>query len=290
MKFKELFSLYYERHAMVKNRCPQNTHYFFKAHGQRWGHLEVEEITRFDIQDWVDELGVSSRSAANRAVHMLSAVLNWGIRRGYIPGPNPCQGVEKFKIRDRDRFLMPEEFKRFRASLEQESQLYKDFFWMCLLTGARRGNVMSMRWDELDLELALWRFDSKNDEVCNLPLNTGALAILDRRSKTTSGPWVFPGRAQGKHLKEARRPWARILKRAGINNLRIHDLRRTLGSYLTINGENLAVVQKALGHKDQRSTAVYARLPLKSVRDAVEKVQFSFMSQENLPAVQAIHP
>lgn len=281
MNFKALYDLYFERHTKVKNRNVANTHYWWTAHGDQWKDRDVSSIKKTEVQDWVDRLGQKSQSSATRAVHMMAAIINWGIRREYVPGPNPCTGVEKFKIRSRDRFLMPEEFKRFRHSLEQESEVLRDLFWMMLLTGARKSNVLAMRWDEVDLDLAMWRFDSKNDDITVLPLNTGALAILQRRmNQRFRSPWVFPNKRKDSHVKDLKRPWKRILKRAGIKELRIHDLRRTLGSYLTIAGESEYVVGKALGHKDRRSTAVYARLPLKRVRQAVEGVQ-RYMQEES---------
>lgn len=284
MKFNELFQLYFQRHAMVKNKCPKNTHYFYKVHGPRWGSVEVSKITRFQVQDWVDELGVKSPSAATRAAHMMSAIINWGIKRGYVKVANPCIGVEKFHIRSRDRFLLPCEMKRFQSALESESELIRDYFMMCLLTGARKTTVKKMKWDEIDIDLAMWRFDAKTaqaDDVCIIPLSSGALAILERRMKQSNSPWVFPSPVGREHIREVRRPWNRILKKAQIENLRIHDLRRTLGSYLALEGESPYIIGKALGHKDQRSTAVYARLPLKRVRKAVDNVQRLFKEEDS---------
>lgn len=280
MKFGDLFRLYYERHAKTRTRCPENAFYFYKVHGPRWESVPVAEITRFALQDWVDELGLKSRSSATRAINMMSAILNWGIRRGYVPGPNPCVGVERFSVRARERFLMPEELVRFRLALDAQPARVRDFFYMCLLTGARRGNVQSMRWDELDLDLAIWQFDTKNGDRQCLPLCSGALAILSRRKEANKdgSPWVFPGRRPGSHLIEPKRAWRTILRRAGIENLRIHDLRRTLGSYMAISGESQYVIGKTLGHRDQRSTAVYARLNLEPVRRALDNVQNKLLS------------
>ena len=280
MKFKNLYALYFERHTMTRNRNQQNTHYFWKAHGPRWGEIEIESTTRMEIQDWVDYLGISSPSAATRAVNMLSAMINWGIKRGYVTCPNPCEGIDRFKIKRRDRFLYPDELKRFMRVLEMEERVYQDFFWMLLLTGARKSNVKSMRWDELDLDLKLWRFTGKNGETTNLPLADEALAILDRRSRTQRGEYVFPGKID--HIREVRRPWNRIMKRARLENLRIHDLRHTLGSYLAINGHNMVTIQKALGHKDLRSTQVYVNLPDKTIREAVQGIGDLFTDYKKL--------
>lgn len=280
MTFGELFQLYYRRHVQVKNRCPENAHYFYKAHGPRWGAVLIEEITMHQVQEWVDELGEESQSSATRAVNMLSAVINWGRRRGYCTGDNPCRGVERFTIRSRERFLLPAELQAFKAALEQEAPLLRDFYWMCLLTGARRGNILSMKWSEIDSDLRIWQFVTKNGETQVLPLNSASLAILDRRQSGEGSPWVFPSpKKLNCHFVEPKRSWGRVLKRAKLNNLRIHDLRRTVGSYLAIHGASLILIGEVLGHKDQRSTAIYARLHLEPVRKALETTQQLFTAQ-----------
>jgi integrase len=279
LTFGELFASYYERH--VKVRCKdseaKNAHYFFKAHGPRWAAMPVHLIKRSDVQAWVDELGAKSRSAATRAANVMQSVINWGIRRELLPPiANPCAHVERFKVPSRDRFLRPDEFTRFAASLAEEGGLMRDFFWMCLLTGARRGNVQTMEWAEIDFDLRTWTIQAekfKNGYTQVMPLTQPALAILSKRREKCcdDNSWIFPGRATG-HLIEPKRAWKRVIERAGIVNLRIHDLRRTLGSYLAIHGENQYVIARMLGHRDMRSTAVYARLDLRAVRQAAESV------------------
>ncbi len=277
MTFSELYNLYLTRHVLVKLRSPANVKYWYSKHGERWANANIQDITRFQVQDWVDELGTHSKSAATRAVNQLAAILGWGLRRGYFPGPNPCIGVERFQIKSRERFLMPGELVRFKEALESEIPLLRDFFWMCLLTGARRGNVQAMRWDQIDTQLNIWQYETKNGDTQVTPLASAILAILQRRKEAPPSQWVFESpRRKGKHLVEPKRAWARTLKRAGLDNLRIHDLRRTLGSYLAITGHTPILIMKVLGHKDQRSAAVYQRLNLDPVRAALETAQEIF--------------
>lgn len=280
LTFGDLFALYYERHAKTRTRCPQNAYYFFKAHGSRWQDVPVDQITPAAVQDWVDEYGVKSKSAATRAVNVMAAVLNWGIKRGYVTCLNPCITVERFRVNPRDRFLLPDELERFKKALDRQPQQYCDFFYLCLLTGARRGNVLAMRWDELDLTLGIWVFSTKNGDRLTLPLCTTAKAILLRRQQAheKDNPWVFPGRRPNTHVVEPKRAWAKLLREANLSDLRIHDLRRTLGSYLAITGNSQYVIGKALGHRDQRSTAVYARLNLDPIRKAIEDVSDQWLT------------
>lgn len=169
---------------------------------------------------------------------------------------------------------MPAELERFRAALLKQPTTLRDFFAISLLTGARKGNVLRMRWDEIDLDLGIWQFDSKNGDTQALPLCRAALNILQVRQQSRGdNAWVFPSaKVPGQHLVEPKRAWRRLLDEAKISDLRMHDLRRTLGSYLAIKGESAYIIGKALGHRDPRSTAVYARLNLDPVRAALEKV------------------
>lgn len=273
MKFSDLYALYWTRHAETRLRCPSNVRYWASAHLSKWADREIQSIKSAEIQDWADELGVASPSAARRAVHQMAAIINWGARRGHHAGPNPCASVDLFNLRSRERFLLPAEIGRLRAALDKQPSIISDFFWLCLLTGARRGNVLAMAWADIDTDLALWRIPTaKNGDSHLIPLCPAALAILERRRLACSSPWVFPGRRPGQHLKEVKRAWRRTIAEAGLSDLRIHDLRRTVGSYMAIAGESQYVIGKALGHKDQRSTAVYARLDLSPVRSALLQV------------------
>lgn len=287
----ELYDLYYSRHASVNIRCPKNVFYFAKVHGAHWFKQSLASITRWDVQEWVDKLGLHSKSSANRALHHLSAIINWGIRRDYCQEPNPCRWVEKYRLRSRERFLQPEEIDAFRAVLETQSELCRDFFWMLLYTGARKGNVLAMRWSDISFTTDSWTIPGnihKNDTSHVIALGEPALEILRRRKESAISEWVFPGRLPGSHYTEPKRVWKTITKKAGLEDVRIHDLRRTVGSYMAISGCGLPIIGKALGHKDQRSTAIYARLDLTSVRGALNKV-YSMYGEDAPPLVKIDH-
>lgn len=294
--FGELYHHYFERHVKVRLKNWQNAHYFFKVHGARWSSIKVHEIKRLDVQAWVDELGKKSPSSATRALNMVKAIINWGMRRELIPQMlNPCNGVEKFDTPSRERFVLPAELRKLKAALDDECSLMCDFFWISLLTGARRSNVLSMRWDEIDFDLATWTIPAskfKNGGSHTVPLCALVLGVLSRRleDKETESPWVFPGRIAGSHLKEPKRAWQRILDRAEISDLHIHDLRRTMGSYMAMNGENQYVIAQMLGHKDLRSTAVYARLNLVTVRSASEAVSLKLQKYLDAKPVRKVKP
>jgi integrase len=278
MKFSEIFDHYYTRHVLVRNKREANARYFYKNHGVFFADRDVETISRRDVQDWFDEIAKEKgEQGATRALNLLSAVINWALKRELIPDiKNPCIHIDRFPQTSRSRFLSSEEFQTFINALENESPQMRDFFWLCLLTGARKGNVQSMRWSELDLGLKIWKIPAnkfKNGDDQNIPLIEQALNILEHRKiVAVKSEWVFPSTGKTGHLMEPKRAWTRILKRAGLDDLRIHDLRRTMGSYLAINGASSYVIGQVLGHKDARSTATYARLNLTVGRSAMEGV------------------
>jgi integrase len=138
--------------------------------------------------------------------------------------------------------------------------------------GARKSNTLAMRWDEISFHGETWRIAlTKNDDPQIVHLSPQAMDILKERKLHSASPWVFPGGGASGHLADPKKAWMRILKEAGIADLRIHDLRRTLGSWQAVTGANSYIIGKSLGHRSQQSTAVYARLNLDPVRDSVNK-------------------
>ena len=169
---------------------------------------------------------------ANRLLDLLGAMYNKARDIGYT-GDNPAKGIKKFKEEKRDRFLQGDELPAFFKALASEpNDLLRDFFLVALLTGARRANVQAMRWDDLDLDRGSWRIpgsEAKAGETIVLPLVAPALAILAARYKARKpSPWVFPSWGATGHLVEPKGAWKRICKKAGLVDVRIHDLRRSL--------------------------------------------------------------
>src|SRR5439155_7000503 len=179
------------------------------------------------------------------------------------------------KKRSRDRFLQSDELPRFLQALAAEpNDVVRDYVMLSLLTGARRDNVLSMRWKEVSLPRAEWRIPlTKDGTPQTIPLMAEAVIILERRKQAAAvnGIFVFPGAGKTGHLVEPKGGWRRILSRAGIEDLRIHDLRRSLGSWQAKTGASLAIIGKSLNHKNTQTTAIYARLDLDPVRDAMER-------------------
>lgn len=190
--------------------------------------------------------------------------------------------MKKFKEKSRNRFLHPDELPSFFASLNaEENSTIKDYVYISLLTGARKSNVLTMRWEDIYFDRQEWFIsETKNGDPLRVPLVSKVIDILkERLQKYGQREWVFEGKGSTGHLVEPKKGWKRILDRAGIKELRIHDLRRTVGSWQAATGANSYIIGGTLGHKDQKSTAVYARLNIDPIRAALEKATQAMLQE-----------
>lgn len=280
-----LFQHYLDTHAKLHKKTWEDDQAQFDRYLDGWKNRRINAIREEDVRSLHTKIGKDhGQYAANRVLALLSTVFN------HAKLANPGAGVRKFREKSRDRFLQPDELPRFFAALDQEAnETVKDFIYMALWTGARRSNVQAMRWDELNLDQGTWRIpETKNTDPLLTHLPAPAVEILKRRNKEQREaealavkekkrkpdappcPWVFPARhGKSGHLTEPKAAWAAILKRAKIENLRIHDLRRTMGSWQAAIGSSLPVIGKSLGHRTAAATQIYARLQLDPVRQSV---------------------
>lgn len=244
--------------------------------GKDWTDRKLDEIRNADVRTLHAEIGSYTPILANRVVELISTVYNRAMEWGY-PGPNPATGIEPFAENERDRFIQADELPKFFKALENDTSTdFKHFVVLCLLTGARRKNVLEAKWEDINLNAATWRIsaaDSKNKQPMLLPLAPEVIDILKARKpaddEENASPFVFPAASKSGHMTPPKGRWQALLKRAGIADFRIHDLRRSLGSWQAISGASLAVIGKSLGHKDIASTMIYARLHMDPVRASV---------------------
>lgn len=243
-------------------------------------HRRLSQITKAELRQLHSELGDRhGKPMANKVFEVVRAVFNTLVRYDLFSGPNPMLAFELFKLKSRERRLMPAEIPAFLKALDEEiNKDLADYVWLSLLTGARQGNVLAMRWDQIDDVGKFWHIpETKNGEPVTIPLGQQELDILATRKRLPGNPWVFPSHGKTGHLVEPKRGWAQLVKRAGIQDLRLHDLRRTLGSFMGDTGASLQIIGKALGHKSQAATLVYSRLSLAPVRDAKDRAVSAMM-------------
>ncbi len=286
----EMFEYYLEHHAKphkkpysIKSDISNYTNHIRKQIGLK----KLSAISNSDIVKIHTAIGLKHPYMANRVLALLSSLFNKAIEWQIAKGLNPTNGIKKFKEKSRDRFLQKDELIRLFQALESESNHdIRDYVYLSLYTGARRSNVLAMQWSELDLDAGIWRIEeTKNGETQNIPLVEDALAILMQRQMTRDSisPYIFSSHSKAGHMVEPKKGWKRIIENAGIENLRLHDLRRTLGSYQAINGTSLHIIGQSLGHKSLHTTQIYSRLtddPIRSsMSEAVKAMQASHIDE-----------
>jgi integrase len=280
LTFGDLFTDYLERHAKPykRPRSWKEDQGLYDRYLKPLAGRKVSAITRADVQRVHANIGREhGHYAANRALALVSVIFN----RCASHLDNPAKGCRRFKEQSRDRFLDATELQAFFAALQDEpSPTWQDFFTVALLTGARRSNVLGMAWQDVDLDRGLWRIpaaDAKGGVSMVVILAVPVVEILRRRhGERGESPFVFASIGKSGHLTEPKKAWHDVLKRAGLvdgdgkNTARLHDLRRTLGSWAAAGGISLTIIGKALGHKSMSTTSIYARLDTDPVRRAIE--------------------
>lgn len=353
-----LFEEYRVRHVEVHNRRPDKPQSNYRLYLKHWDNRKLSHIKRADIEALHARLGrEKGRVTANIAIKLLRALFNKAMEWDLWDKPNPVRGVRFFPEKSRDRFLQPDELPRFFSALEAEpNATIRDFIKIALLTGARRTNVMTMRWEDVHLQRAEWRIpETKSGSQHVIPLLPAAVQILQARleerastssreskagRESTADAFVFPGTGGFGHLVEPKKGWRRILDRAELDqlvdwiakdqkwpkkkvddakavidvsralkearsvakelnidpgparimDLRIHDLRRTLGSWQAATGASLPVIGRTLQHQNVSTTAIYARLNLDPVRESMQKATTAMMVAGGLIKAAEVTP
>jgi integrase len=236
------------------------------------GRKALSDIGRADCQALIDKIGVNRPISANRVASFLSAFLNFAVRTDRLL-VSPAKGLIRFREEARARIIKSDELQRLLSAIDAEGEPWADAFKMLLFTGARRGSVAGMRWEDIDLASAIWTIPAKiakNKTATPLPLTEPALALLRQRMKYRAGePWVFPSPVGDGHLVGLPKAWARILKRAEITGLRIHDVRRSVGTALARTGASPHIIATGLGHRSIASAKAYVRLAGEDARRAL---------------------
>jgi integrase len=253
-------------------------------------HTKVTDVRFEDIDALHRKITKAGNPyAANRTVAMLLKMFNLAVRWGMVER-NPCKGVEKNPEQKRKRYLSGDELTALTAALAKHpDQDIANVFRLLLLTGARRGEVLAMRWGDIDLNVTL--DDGKNGGTWTKPASTTKqkadhvvplaaaarqlLSEIRQRQTATKkilGEYVFPSAGSTGHIIEVQKSWRRLSKSAGISGLRIHDLRHSFASQLASAGVSLPLIGALLGHSQPATTHRYAHLFQDPQRAAVEKV------------------
>lgn len=236
----------------------------------QWADRPLGDISRKEIRLWY--MGLSQTPGhANKAIIFLRRVYNVALYHVEVyEGLNPAVRMPLYPSTPRDRFLSLEEMQRFMDGVPHLPPKPRAYFLMLLLTGARLSEARCLRWTDVEWSTRVWRKPrTKNGSTQFVPLPVQVVNALARLPRTSE--WIFPGN-NGKpwSIGSVQKVWYKIRRQWNMEDVTIHDLRRTCASYLAIEGENLSTIQSVLNHKSLVHTAIYARLNTKAIDRALQ--------------------
>ena len=268
---------YMERHAIPKKR-PKSVRddraMLDNIILPKLGAKKVDAIGRRDIE--AIQIAMKDRPyQANRVLSLLSKMFNLAVEWKWRPD-NPARGVERYQEQKRERWLSDEELRHLCAVLnEHPNTRAANAVRLQLLTGARLGEVLTSRKEDFDLHRGIWTKPShqtKQKRTEHLPLSAQALILVTLIIETShaDSPFLFPGNKPGQSLREIKKFWSAVMRKAGIANYRRHDNRHTYASHLVSSELSLEIVGRLLGHTTATTTKRYAHLaddPLRAAAD-----------------------
>ena len=222
-------------------------------------------------------------AAANQAVRALSAMYKLAESWELVPDglSNPCRAVTEYPGHRRERFLTEAELDRLGGALDEvetgggASLSAVAAIRLLILTGCRKSEILSLRWEEVALDQAELRLTDSKTGARVVSLSEPAVKLLAGLPRLPDNPWVLPGRKPGAHLRKLDDAWQAVRTRADLHDVRLHDLRHSFASRALALGEGLSMIGKLLGHARIETTSRYAHLARDSVRESAERVAAS---------------
>ena len=280
----ELAARYLEEHVLV--RCKAST---ARTHRQIVGKHLLPELGKLPAaalgREHVTALHYKLRhtpATANMVIAALSQMIKRGEDWGLIPeGGNPCRFVVKYKARRHERFLTEEEFRRLGRVLDELEAgggvpvHAAAALRLLMLTGCRCNEILSLRWEDVHLEEKELRLRDAKAGPRAVPLSPPAVKVLAELPRVPGNPWVIAGCKPGVRLPNFNAYWYRARARAGLDDVRLHDLRHSFASRALALGESLPMIGKLLGHSQIQTTARYAHLARDSIRESAVRVAAS---------------
>lgn len=292
LTLSDLFNSYLERHAKKTKTTWQVMIKDFERNVASIKDKKLSKISSSVAErlhvDLTKERGPYS---ANRTVQLLRAVFNKGIQWKLYNGDNPFKGITLHHEKPRERFLSDDEAKTLLKTLDNmEDCDIKDFIILSLFTGARKANIAAMHFSDIDWGRGLWVIPkSKNGERIIVALGGKEISILERRYSNIKNElpdyenpsFVFPGKGSSGHLMDPKKSWYTLRKKANLEDVTIHDLRRSLGSAMANANVNVALVKGALGHKDMKTTlAHYTHTNKEAERAAKKRIHDQWLAND----------
>lgn len=273
---KALVETYLRKHAKPKKQTGEDDERYLNGHlvPKLASRLAVT-ITSADIAEIHSEYGAEHPYAANRFLEIVRKMYNCAPTWGLVPKgfPNPCSGIAEFPEHKRKVYVTSEQMPALARAIEAESNEYaRHALWLLLLIGVRKTELLRARWSDVDWDLRTLSIGrTKNGEPLLAPLSLAAIERLGTIPRIEGNAYLICGKLEGHPLKDLRSAWARIRTAAGLQHVRIHDLRRTVGSWLVQGGASLHLVGDVLNHKDPKTTAGYAYFQTENRQAALDR-------------------
>lgn len=279
LSVRELAEKWLDQHVRPKSKpttAAETARLFEKIILPALGRRRVGDVTRADVSRLHASL-VKTPVTGNRTLAVLHALFSFGERIGARPeGTNPARGITRYKEESRRRYCSDAELARLGAALADaehdgtESAEAVAAVRLLLLTGCRKSEILGARWRDVDEERGILRLEDAKAGARDVLLNPPALEVLATLPR--SSEWIIPGREHGQPLVNLSKPWRRIRARAGLADVRLHDLRHSHASAGVAANISLHLLGGLLGHRQPRTSARYAHLsddPLRKASDAI---------------------
>ena len=276
---------YVNPHNKMRKRSHGRDVQLYARVGAKFGKLKLSEISRREVQVFHNDLVKVERLAPATADHhvvYMRRLLNLAVQWELLE-KNTLTNIPLLKVDNKvERYLSDEEVEKLVDVLTKDLAFGASYILMFLLsTGARLNEAMQAKWDQVDLDTGVWRIPATNSKskktrsvplkskkTRSVPLNESAIWVLKQLWTRDVHPFLFVNEATQKPFVTITRAWYRLRAKAGIETLRIHDLRHSFASFLVNGGRSLYEVQQILGHSDPKVTMRYAHLSTKALQEA----------------------
>lgn len=259
------------------------------------GKLHLDEIKPFHINELLNNHRQTYKPAStNRVIILIRYIFNCAIKwevTGLVR--NPTQGIDLLlENNKRDRYLNKEEALRLFQAMEGSSNKQLPFIiTMLLLTGARKSEVLNARWQDLDFEARSWRIEfNKTGLTRHVPISNALVSLFEKMPRFEGNDFIFPNPNTGEPFVNIFNSWNKVRIKAGLKDVRIHDLRHSFASFLINEGRSLYEVQKLLGHTQIATTQRYAHLSNESLLSAADSAAESVPWDKAARQKKALEP
>ena len=253
------------------------------------GHLYLDEVRHDHLSTLFNKHRLNHKPAStNRVIIMIRYIFNCAKRWGALDlKDNPTAQIPLYTVNNkRERYLTPDEVNRLLVALnESKAPMLKYIVMFLLLTGARKSEVTNAKWDDFNLENRVWKIEfNKTGQTRYVPLSDAAVDLILSVPKLIECDYAFPNPKTKRPFKHIFGAWDLVRNKAGIGDVRIHDLRHSFASFLINSGRSLYEVQNILGHTQVKTTQRYAHLNqdslLKAVNTAGETIKWQGFSDK----------